>query len=99
MRMKAKATAEKPTIERYSAVQQILANWTGKEMPELRAASVAVGQLVGTDVLTFMMAYETLDQSARARGYYCRFDSEDVDACIDSSLRSGQFSQVASNDN
>jgi hypothetical protein len=41
-------------------------------MPALQAAGVAVGQLVGTGVLTFRTAYETLDQSARARGYYTR---------------------------
>jgi hypothetical protein len=91
--------AENPPTERFSEVQKILGHWTGKEMPALQAAGVAVGQLVGTGVLTFRTAYETLDQSARARGYYNRFDSDDVDACIDSSLRSGQYSQVPANDN
>jgi hypothetical protein len=93
------AGARKPPIERFPEVQKVLGHWTGKEMPALQAAGVVVGQLVGTGVLTFMTAYETLDQSARARGYYDRFDSDDVDACIDSSLRSGQYSQVAANDN
>jgi hypothetical protein len=86
-------------IERFPEVQKVLADWRGKEMPALQEASVAIGQLVGTGVLPFMTAYETLDQSATARGYYSRFDSSDVDTCIDSSLRSGQYSQVAVNDN
>jgi hypothetical protein len=91
--------APKPPIERFSEVQKVLGHWTGKEMPALQTVGIAVGQLVGTGVLTFMTAYETLDHSAKARGYYDRFDSDDVDACIDSSLRSGQYSQVAANDN
>jgi hypothetical protein len=68
-------------------------------MAALQAVGVTVGQLVGTGVLTFMTAYETLDHSARARGYFSRFDSDDVDTCIDSSLRSGQYSQLVANDN
>jgi hypothetical protein len=99
MTMNAKTTVEKPTIERYSAVQQILANWTGGEMPALQETCVAVGQLVGTGVLTFMMADATINQSAEAKGYYRRFDSDVVAACIESSLMSGQFSQTPANDN
>ena len=49
--------AEKPKLQTYHDVQLILRDvWTGKEMPALQAAAVAVGQLVGTQVLTFMMA-------------------------------------------
>jgi hypothetical protein len=91
--------AKSQPIERFPEVQKVLGHWTGKEMAALQAVGVAVGQLVGTGVLTFRTGYETIDHSARARGYYNRFDSEDVDACIDSSLRSGQYSQVAANDN
>ncbi len=61
-------TPEKAEIERYSAVQQILVDWTGKEMPALQTACVAVGQLVGAGVLTFMMAEATMNQSAEAKG-------------------------------
>jgi hypothetical protein len=90
----------KPTIERYPAVQKILADWTGKEMSALRDACVAVGQLVGTEVLTFMMADATMNESAEARGYYSRFDTGEVAICIESSLMSGQYSQAApANDN
>jgi hypothetical protein len=99
MQLMAPTQAKSPTIERFPEVQTVLGLWKGKEMPALQAVGVAVGQLVGTGVLTFRTAYETLDQSARARGYYCRFDSDDVDTCIDASLRSGQYSQVAANDN
>ena len=95
----APAQAKSQPIERFPEVQKVLGHWTGKEMAALQAVGVAVGQLVGTGVLTFRTGYETIDHSARARGYYNRFDSEDVDACIDSSLRSGQYSQVAANDN
>ena len=40
-------------MERYPDVQKILAAWTGKAMPGLQAASVAVCQLVGAGILTF----------------------------------------------
>ena len=42
-------------MERYPDVQKILAAWTGKEMPGLQAASVAVCQLVGAGILTFRL--------------------------------------------
>ena len=98
-RMTAPIAAQNRPIERFPEVQKALVHWKGKEMPALQAVSVAVGQLVGNGVLTFRTAYETIDHSAKARGYYNRFDSDDVDACIESSLRSGQYSQVAANDN
>ena len=93
------ATAETPKIERHGPIQAILAAWTGKEMPALQAAAVAVGQFVGTGLLSYRTALETLNQSAEARGYFRRFDSDDVAACIESSLLSGQYSQTAANDN
>jgi len=87
-------------LERFPEVQSILAHWTGKEMPALQAASVAIGQHVGNGLLPFMTGYETLDQSARARGYYNRYDSDVVDTCIETSLLSGQYSQAPpANDN
>jgi hypothetical protein len=87
-------------LDRFPEIQFILAEWTGKEMPALQAAGVAAGRHVGNGILTYMTAYETLDQSARSRGYYNRYDSDDVDACIESSLLSGQYSQAPpANDN
>ena len=80
-------------------VQKVLAEWTGKEMAALQAASVAIGCLVGNGVLTFRQAQEKLQHSAEVRGYNRRFDSDDVADCVEFSLRSGQFSQTAANDN
>jgi hypothetical protein len=90
----------KPKIDRYPEVQYVLAEWTGKDMPALQAACVAVGKLVAEGILTFMMADATMTDSAQARGYYKRFDADAVSICIESNLMSGQFSQPqADNDN
>jgi hypothetical protein len=93
------ADARNTPIERFPEVQKVLGHWTGKEMPALQAAAIAVGQLVGTGVLTFRTASETINQSAEARGYLGRFDSDDVAACIESSLLSGQYCHAPANDN
>jgi hypothetical protein len=99
LQMTTRADARNPPIERFPEVQKVLGHWTGKEMPALQAAAIAVGQLVGTGVLTFRTASETINQSAEARGYLGRFDSDDVAACIESSLLSGQYCHAPANDN
>jgi hypothetical protein len=88
-----------PKYERYPTVPNVLANWTGKGLPALQAASVKIGQLVGAGELTFMLASHTLQHSAEVRGYNERYDSDHVADCIESSLKSGQFSQVVANNN
>jgi hypothetical protein len=75
--------------ERVSEVQKNLGQWRGRELPALHNACVAIGRLVGNGVLTYMLAYQTVLQSAETRGYFRQYDSDDVAECIESSLKSG----------
>jgi hypothetical protein len=91
----------KPVLAQGSPFSKILANWTntGKDMPALQAACMAVGRMVAAGELTFIEARERLQANADVRGYNKRYKLDDLAECIESSLKSGQYSQAAANDN
>jgi hypothetical protein len=84
----------------YAAFQKVLAGWfTKKDIGALQAAALAAGRLVADGVVTLEYAREKLQQGADVRGYHNRYKPSEIADCIESSLKSGQYSQTAANDN
>jgi hypothetical protein len=82
----------------YLEFQQLLKGWAGRDIAALQAVSLAVGRLVAKSIVSAEHAREKIELNAEVRGYHKLYDRKLISDCIECSLKSGQYSQAA-NDN